>query len=158
MKTLAIVAALLGAVQLAAAAPEVTLHLLDHTDKQTTKERFWIDWKKSRRGIVTTKTVTGEPAAKIVSQLRVSLRETEAAHFCGHDPIYGIEATDPDGKALRTSLCFTCLTWVKPGKRLDIDGVRGPENPLCKLLRETIELPKELLDAEKKAAGGTAGK
>ncbi|RYD48035.1 MAG: hypothetical protein EOP85_04355 [Verrucomicrobiaceae bacterium] len=74
----------------------------------------------------------------------------EASHFCGHDPIYGIEATENSGKVLKTSLCFSCTTWVKPGKRLRIDGEPGSENILCKALREVIELPQDLLDEEKK--------
>jgi hypothetical protein len=126
----------------------VTLHLLDHTAKKKTETRFWIDWNKEWRGIVSSKVVTKESADEIIILLRKSLLNTEAMQFCGHDPIYGIEAIDTDGKILKTSLCFSCLTWVKPGLRLDIAGDRDANNLLCKKLREVIELPEELLKAK----------
>ena len=148
MKTLLFIGALFGTFPLHAEPSKVTIHLLDHTDKQKTQTRFWIDWSKTWRGIISSKEVAGEDAEKVIKQLRSSLKNTEALHFCGHDPIYGIEATGSDGKVLKTSLCFTCLTWVKPGSRLEISGEKGPDNKLCKLLREFIELPKELLTKE----------
>jgi len=134
------------------ASPEdaVTVHLLDPTGKRATKERFWIDWSNEWRGIVTTREATPEQSAKLVESFRRGLLKEEAGHFCGHDPIYGIVAKSADGKVLKTSLCFTCLTWVKPGKRLSIAGGKGAENELCKALREVIELPPELLEAERK--------
>ncbi len=135
---------------------KVSLHLLDHTDRQRTETRFWIDWNKNWRGIVSSKVLTGQPAEEIILTLRQSLETTEATHFCGHNPIYGIEAIDAEGKGLKTSLCFSCLTWVKPGLRLNIAGERGAGNELCRKLREVIELPEELLKAEppaEKAAG-----
>src|SRR5690606_35555876 len=87
--------------------PQITLHLLDHTDEQQTKTRFWIDWSKKWRGIVSTKSISGVEAEKVIKQLRVSLKNTEAENFCGHDPIYGMVATDEGGNVLETSLCFT---------------------------------------------------
>ncbi len=140
---------LLGFLPVSAETPRVAVHLLDHIGKQKTKTRCWIDWSNQWRGIVSTKEVSGEDAGKIIRQLSESLKNAEAAHFCGHDPIYGIEATNAEGKSLKTSLCFTCLTWVKPGLRLNIDGERGANNPLCKALREVIELPSELLEDAK---------
>lgn len=122
------------------------VYLLDHTGKKETPTRFWIDWSKNWRGIIETKRASEEQAGEIIKTLRSSLSSSEAMHFCGHDPVYGIEAKDQDGKILKTSLCFTCLTWVKPDLRLDITGKRGPENELCKLLRAVIELPPELLE------------
>lgn len=148
MKPLILALTILASVQALAGEAKVTLHLLDHTDEKKTESRFWIDWSKSWRGIVASKVVTGEPAEEIILVLRQSLLSTEASHFCGHDPIYGIEATDTDGKTLKTSLCFTCKTWVKPGLRLSIKGERGSDNALCKKLREVIELPAELLESE----------
>jgi len=124
--------------------PKVTVHLLDYTDQQETKAKFWIDWSKKWRGIVSTAKASDEDAVKIIAQLRSSLKHTEAMHFCGHDPIYGIEATDSKGNLLKTSLCFSCLTWVKPDLRLDIGGKKGIGNDLCKILRGVIELPAEL--------------
>lgn len=151
MKIPFVILALLGASLIHASAQTVTVHLLDHTGKKETKSRFWIDWSDSWRDIVTTKAASKEDARKITLLLRTSLTNAEASHFCGHDPIYGIEATDSAGKALKTSLCFTCLTWVKPGKRLVIAGKTGAENDLCKVLRSVIELPEELLEAAKKS-------
>lgn len=146
MKILLVIVFLFCNLQSYAEVPRVTVHLLDHTDKQETKTKFWIDWSKKWRGIVSTEEASEEEAAKIVAKLRDSLTNFEAEHFCGHDPIYGIEALDSDGKCLKTSLCFTCLTWVKPKLRLSIAGSRGKDNELCKMLREVIELPEELHD------------
>ena len=148
MKTLLVLLLLFAANVAGAGTPTVTVHLLDHTDKVETKAKFWIDWSKKWRGVISTKVVTGDDAEKIIKQLRSSLTNTEAEHFCGHDPIYGIESTDSEGKVLKTSLCFTCLTWVKPGLRLSIAGKRGAENELCKMLRDVIELPKEMLETK----------
>lgn len=148
MKSLILVLIFLTSVHALAGEAKVALHLLDHTDEKKTERRFWIDWSKRWRGIVSSKVVTDEAAEEIILILRKSLRNTEASHFCGHDPIYGIEAIDTDGKTLKTSLCFTCLTWVKPGLRLSIAGERGANNVLCKKLREVIELPEELLESD----------
>ena len=148
MKLLIVALTLFSNVLALAGEAKVTLHLLDHTAKKKTETRFWNDWSKNWRGIVSSKVVTKETADEITAQLRKSLLNTEAMHFCGHDPIYGIEAIDADGKILKTSLCFSCLTWVKPGLRLDIAGERGANNALCKKLREVIDLPDELLKAE----------
>jgi hypothetical protein len=147
LNVLLLVFALLACGALRAAEPVVTVHLLDPTGKRETKARFWIDWSKAWRGIVTTRAATPEQAKALVALCRTSLVNEEAEHFCGHDPVYGIEATSADGKALKTSLCFSCLTWVKPGKRLSIAGERGVGNELCKALRAVIELPPELLEA-----------
>ena len=148
MKLLIVTLTLLSSALASAGEAKMTLHLLDHTSKKNTETRFWIDWSKNWRGIVSSKVVPKETADEIIMLLRKSLLNTEAMHFCGHDPIYGIEAIDTDGKILKTSLCFSCLTWVKPGLRLDIAGERGANNVLCKKLREVIELPDELLKAE----------
>lgn len=148
MKFLIVALTLLSSVLALAGEAKVILHLLDHTAKKKTETRFWIDWSKEWRGIVSSKVVTKQTSDEIIALLRKSLLNTEAMHFCGHDPIYGIEAIGTDGKILKTSLCFSCLTWVKPGLRLDIAGERGANNVLCKKLREVIELPEELLKAE----------
>lgn len=148
MKLLIVVLTLLSSVFVLAGEAKVTLHLLDHTAQKKTETRFWIDWSKEWRGIVSSKVVTKETADEIITLLRKSLLNTEASHFCGHDPIYGIEAINTDGKVLKTSLCFSCLTWVKPGLRVDIAGELGANNVLCKKLREVIELPEEMLKAE----------
>lgn len=141
---------LFAAMGSACAEDAVTVHLLEPTGKRATRERFWIDWSNEWRGIVTTREATPEQAAKLVELFRGALLKREAEHRCGHDPIYGIVAKSADGKVLKTSLCFTCLTWVKPGKRLLIAGGAGAENDLCKALREVIELPPELLEGERK--------
>jgi hypothetical protein len=148
MKLLIVALILLSSVLASAGEATVTLHLLDHTTNKKTETRFWIDWSKDWRGIVSSKVVPKETADEIITLLSKSLLNTEAMHFCGHDPIYGIEAIDTDGKILKTSLCFSCLTWVKPGLRLDIAGECGANNVLCKKLREVIELPEELLKVE----------
>lgn len=137
----------------------MTVHLLDHTryslDKKREpidsdpKKRFWIDWSKEWRNINDTRSVKGDEAVALHTLLRESLVNSEAQHFCGHDPIYGIVAVDAEGKILKTSLCFTCGTWVRPNERLDIAGPMGIENPLCVALRKIIELPKEVIDAAK---------
>lgn len=110
MKALLIILGLCGTAFAYAGIPTLTVHLLDHTDIKQTESRFWIDWSKKWRGIITTRAATNEKAEKIIQILRTSLTNTEASHFCGHDPIYGIEATDSNGKTLKTSLCFSCLT------------------------------------------------
>ena len=148
MKILSLIVFLLCNVQGVAEVPRVVVHLLDHTGKQETKTKFWIDWSKTWRGIVSTKKVSDEDAVKIIAQLRSSLKNTEAMHFCGHDPIYGLEAVDSEGKLLKTSLCFSCLTWVKPNLRLDISGKAGIDNELCKILRGVIELPADMLEQD----------
>jgi len=101
-------------------------------------------------GISKSKSIRGEEAQKIIALLRRSLANTEATHFCGHSPIYGIVAYREDGKKLITSLCFSCLTWVKPKTRLNITGKRGIENELCKALRAHIELPDSILKKAKR--------
>ncbi len=144
MKTFPVICALFMWMPIFAASTSVTVYLLDHTGAQSTKTNFWIDWSESNRSIVATQVVTGELADKIINELTSSLKSTEAAHLCGHDPIYGIIATNRDGRQLKTSLCFKCLTWVKPNRRLNIAGKAGVDNKLCKMLREIIELPLEL--------------
>jgi hypothetical protein len=148
MKTVAIALSLLFGLSAFAAPPSLIVHLLDVTDKEQTDQRFWIDWSDKWRGIIETKNASPQEAEKVIQILKTSLLTTPATHFCGHDPIYGIEATDSDGKKLKTSLCFKCLTWVKPKKRLDIAGKPGPDNELCMALRSIIELPQEVLDAQ----------
>ncbi len=144
MKTLILILALFTSTHAFAEGPKVLLHLLDHTDKIETPARFWIDWSRQWRGILASEMVTGAPAIEIVELLRSSLKNTQAKHFCGHDPIYGIVAVDENGLILQTSLCFTCNTWVRPNLRLDIAGQLGSENELCRKLREIIELPDDL--------------
>ena len=130
---------------------KVVLHLLDHTGKKPTDKKFWIDWSESWRAIEKTKTIEGEDAQEIIDQLRVSLKTSHSQNFCGHDPIYGIIARDKEGKVIKTSLCFKCVTWVTPrragqkGKRLHIVGKPGANNPLSLVLRKHIELPAALL-------------
>lgn len=160
MKTLAIAIALLLPTLLWAGEAKLTLYLLDHTGKSDSKTAFeairkqdkqppfWIDWSKSWRGVTTMKSISGSDADTLISVLREHLLNTEAMHFCGHDPIYGVDAVTADGKPLKTSLCFKCGTWVKPDMRLDIKGRAGINNPLCKELRKLIELPKEVLEAK----------
>lgn len=160
MKLLSILLLIGGSSCLIAGEPSVRVHLLDHTRKSDTpnkfdrpikgdtRPQFWIDWSKKWRDIKATATVKGAEATALQALLREALANTEAMHFCGHDPIYGIEAMDAEGKTLKTSLCLTFGTWVQPGKRLDIAGPPGIENRLCVVLRKVIELPKEILDAE----------
>lgn len=131
-----------------AAEPKVTLHLLDHTKKLKTETRFWIDWNDEWQGITKTKTVTGKIAEAIIAQLEKSLLAEESDNLCGHHPIYGIEVTRQDGSTLKTSLCFSCNTWVKPKKRLAIEAEYGAQQPLAKTLRAVIELPKEVLEGK----------
>ena len=138
---------ILGAIAMAAE-PKVTLHLLDHTKKMETEKRFWIDWNEEWQGVVQSKTVSGKDAEKIIAQLKKSLLKHESDNLCGHHPIYGIEVTRKDGSTLKTSLCFSCTTWVKPKKRLSIAGKYGANNELCKTLRAIIELPKEVLEGK----------
>jgi hypothetical protein len=127
---------------------KLTVHLLDHRDLEKSPARFWIDWSKKWRGIVQTEEASPEQAAKVIAILRTSLLKTLSTNLCGHDPIYGIEAVDEEGKVLKTSLCFSCLTWVQPGKRLAIAGQPGSSNELCKALREIVEIPEVLRDPE----------
>ena len=94
------------------AEPKVVLHLLDHTGKAKCEKRFWIDWSEEWRGIVKSKTLSKEDSLSVVKALRTSLLKESSSNFCGHDPIYGIEAVDAAGKTLKTSLCFKCVTWV----------------------------------------------
>ena len=131
---------------------KVVLHLLDHTGKKPTDKKFWIDWSNDWRAIEKTKKIEGEDAQEIIDQLGVSLNKRQSGNLCGHDPIYGIIARNKDGKTVKTSLCFKCVTWVTPkrgirgGDRLHIDGKPGADNPLCLVLRKHIELPKALLE------------
>jgi hypothetical protein len=150
----------LTSVSLTGAETSVIVHLLDHTGKgdtanesvrplsADTRPLFWIDWSKNWRPVTATKTVKGAEADALNAQIKLSLESSESDNQCGHDPIYGIEATTSDGKVLKTSVCFTCGTWVQPEKRLSISEPHGIENPLCVSLRKVIELPKEILDAE----------
>jgi hypothetical protein len=140
----AIIVLLLFPQQSRAAEAKVTVHLLDHTHKKETKTRFWIDWADVWIGVVESKIVAGVEADNLVHLLRKSLLSTESLNLCGHNPVYGIEASTGDGKVLKTSLCFTCVTWVQPGRRLEISGTPGAENDLCVALRKVIELPVEL--------------
>ena len=150
MKALTLILTLCACALAQAAEPKVTVHLLDHTDKKKTEERFWIDWCDNWRGIVKTKTVRGEEASALIAQLEASLEGTPSDNLCGHDPIYGIVATKGDGTQLKTSICFSCNTWVKPKRqRLSITGEYGIDNPLCKALRRVIELPAEMLPKAK---------
>ncbi|MGY8644163.1 MAG: hypothetical protein ACKVJU_24090 [Verrucomicrobiales bacterium] len=128
----------------------VVVYLLDHTDKKKTETRFWDDWNNSWRGVVELKKVTGKEADALVALMKKSLLPEEATNFCGHDPIYGIIVKTEDGKTLKTSLCFKCLTWVCPKERLSISGKPGAENKLCIELRKIIELPPELLKKPEK--------
>lgn len=143
---------------LCAAEPKITVHLLDYTRESDTENKltrrvegdkrplFWIDWSKKWRAIDSTKALSGREASDLIALMRQNLADSEAGHFCGHDPIYGIEFTDSDGKTLITSLCFKCGTWVQPDKRLNISGKpMGIEHPLCQALRKVIELPKVML-------------
>ena len=136
-----------GAVALAGEA-KVTLHLLDHTEEKKTETLFWIDWCDKWQGVVETKQLSGEVANKIIAQLDKSLLKQESDNKCGHHPIYGIEVTRKDGSTLKTSLCFSCNTWVKPKTRLASAGKNGADNELCKILRTIIELPQELLEGK----------
>ena len=138
---------ILGAIAMAAE-PKVTIHLLDHTKKMETEKRFWIDWNEEWQGVVEAKQVSGEVANKIIAQLDKSLLKHESDNKCGHHPIYGIEVTRKDGSTLKTSLCFSCNTWVKPKTRLAIAGKNGADNELCKILRTIIELPQEVLEGK----------
>lgn len=157
LKTVIFALAFAAGVSAYAETPALIVHLLDHTDKKKTDQRFWIDWNDKWRGIVETRRASPEEAEKIIEILKRVLLTTEAAHFCGHDPIYGILAVDSEGKKLKTSLCFKCLTWVKPKRRMDILGKRGTDNELCLALRSIIELPRELLDEESTAGKGGEG-
>ena len=134
--------------------PRVLLHLLNQGEVQPKGKKFWIDWTEGWMGIKKSKTITGVDAEKIIALLRTSLKPTEATHFCGHSPVYGIVASGQDGKTLKTSLCFTCLTWVKPKMRLEITGEAGVENELCRLLRSHIELPPKMLKNDKSEKAG----
>ena len=127
---------------------KVTLHLLDHTGKSKSKEKFYIDWSNSNRAIEKTKIIEGEDAKKILQSLKDNLSTSVSENFCGHDPIYGIVAVSAEGKKLSTSLCFKCATWVRFNKRLIIKGKYGIDNPLCMVLRKHIELPEAILTAE----------
>ena len=128
--------------------PKVTLHLLDDTGKSKSKEKFYIDWSDTNRAIEKTKVIEGEDAKKVLQALKDNLSTSKSSNFCGHDPIYGIVAVSASGKKLTTSLCFKCVTWVKPKKRLNIKGKHGVDNPLCLVLRKHIELPESVLTAE----------
>ncbi len=128
--------------------PKVIVHLLDPTGKKQLEERFWIDWNETWRGIEETKTLTGEAAEALIARFDKVLLPEESDNLCGHHPVYGIEVVRADGTTLKTSLCFSCVTWVKPKKRLTIAGKHGLENELCKTLRGIIELPKEVLEGK----------
>ena len=151
MKTLTLILTLFACALAQATEPKVIVHLLDHTDKQETKERFWIDWCDNWRGIVKTETVEGEAAKEVITALSVSLSDFPSKNKCGHDPIYGVEVTYEDGSTFKTSICFSCSTWVQPNKRLSIKDGHGIDNPLCKALRKVVELPAEMLPKSKSA-------
>ena len=149
MKTLTLILSLFACALAQAAEPMVIVHLLDHTDGKKTETRFWIDWSENWRGIAKTKIVTGEAADALIAQMEKSLMPHESPNLCGHDPIYGVEVTKKSGLRFKTSICFSCNTWVKPKKRLSIDGEHGIENELCKALRKVIELPAHMLPEAK---------
>lgn len=152
MKLLTLMLTLFAASLALAGEAKVTVHLLDHTDEKKTEARFWIDWCDNWRGIVETKTVTGKAADEIILQLQKSLEDFPSDNKCGHDPIYGVEVLHEDGSTFKTSICFSCNTWVKPKTRMSVAGGHGINNELCKKLREVVELPAELLPkAEAKA-------
>lgn len=115
---------------------QLTVHLLDPTGKVQTASRFWIDWNNKWMGVIKTKKASPEQTAKVIDLMKIALTQTEADHFCGHRPAYGITATDSNGKTLKTSLCFDCYTWVLPGRRLSINA-RSAE--LAKVLKEIID-------------------
>lgn len=128
--------------------PTLKVHLLDHTGAKQWENRFWIDWNEEWQGVVAVKTASPADTQKIIKLLQKSLDTTEAMHLCGHSPVYGIEIFESGQLILSTSLCFSCLTWVRPGKRYYLSGKVGAENALCKALRAVIELPPELLQPE----------
>ncbi len=127
---------------LQAAEPKLVIHLLDRSGKPPTEERFWVSWSKEWRGIIKTKSLTGEDAEKLLKLLKVSLSSTECDLLSGHDPTYGIVATNAEGKIIRASLCIRSLTWVKNRKRLNIRGDAGVKNKLFAALGKEIEPPK----------------
>ncbi len=127
--------------------PKVMVHLIEPLKENgaPNQKKFWIDWRDVWYAIVETKTVSGKQAASLVELMEQYLLNSEAMHFCGHSPVYGIVARRADGQLLKTSLCFTCGTWVRPGKRLYLGGEPGIKNPLCLELRKVIELPESVL-------------
>ena len=128
----------------------ITLYLLDTESPPSNNNRFWIDWKNEWMGVKKKKEIEGKAAEEIIALLTVSLLPEEADHFCGHSPVYGIEAIRADGKKVNTSLCFDCLTWVRPNKRLWISGERGVENKLYVELQKYIKLPTNARRKSKK--------
>ena len=56
--------------------------------------------------IAQSKTIKGEDAKKIVDLLGAMLKSSEATHFCGHSPVYGIVAKRADGNTVKTSFVF----------------------------------------------------
>ena len=150
MKILTLILTLFASTFALADEAKVTVHLLDHTDEKKTETRFWIDVNEQWRGIVKTKEVVGEQAKQLIAVLDHSLQWVDSRNRCGHDPIYGIELVREDGSTLKTSLCFSCSTWVQPDRRMTIAGEHGINNELCKKLREVIELPVEMLPAAEK--------
>jgi hypothetical protein len=128
----------------------ITLYLLDTESPQSKNSRFWIDWKNEWMGVKEKKEIQGKAAEEIIALLTVALLPEEADHLCGHSPVYGIEAIRADGIKVKTSLCFDCLTWVRPNKRLWISGERGVENKLCVELQKYIKLPTNARRKSKK--------
>lgn len=122
---------------------QVTLYLLDSKASITGEDKFWIDWSNHWIAVSEKKEIRGEEAENIIVLLRTMLLPDEAEHFCGHWPVYGVKAHRSDGMELKTSLCFDCLTWVKPNKRMSISGDRGLDNLLCIELQKHIKLPTE---------------
>ena len=97
--------------------------------------------------MIESKRITGDSAEEIIALLASSLSKEQAGHFCEHDPIYGIEIYRPGTPVFRTSLCFTCLTWVQPGRRMNISGKPGETNELFLRLQQEIEIPPELKES-----------
>lgn len=121
--------------------PVVTIHLLRSHPSEKAVGRFWIDWNNKWADVIKSKRVEGDGAREIVQLLSEQLLPKPAENFCGHHPIYGVVARNNEGTVLKTSLCFKCGTWVKPGLRLSISGNSNSEDSLLSRLREEVEIP-----------------
>ena len=172
MKLLLLTFAMIAVGPVLAGEPSVVVHLLDHTGKGDTKDKnlrpdpkdlrklYWIDWSDTYRPIEQSLTVTGEKATGLIEIMRTSMPETEAGDFCGHNPIYGVEATRADGTKFVTSICFECGTWVLPQKRFHMPNSEreGIRSPLALALRAVIELPKSVLDGDRERRARAAAR
>ncbi|MEM1223702.1 MAG: hypothetical protein AAGH40_13185 [Verrucomicrobiota bacterium] len=147
MKQLFLITALL-ALNFLHAEERVILHLLDPEGSPVAGKQFWIDWNDEWMAVAEKKEIRSIEAKEIINLLAAMLLPDEATHFCGHSPVYGIEAFRADGVELRTSLCFDCLTWVQPNKRMSISGELGLSNLLCVQLQKHIELKVEASNSE----------